>query len=138
MKPLRLFAALNGFANRIYFIIGAGFIFLLLSMMPAHADDAALPLVQDVILVATSDSSTVLIDTNSGNTTPTSQQQTTQDLTTEITNSIPSTTSVETKIHDATVTLSTAVESATATLRACDFMRVLPYLVGCGLWRPRL
>ena len=125
MKPLRTFAALNGFFSRLYFILGAGFIFLLLSMMPAHADDAVLPLVQDVILVATSDSSTatvvsessVLTATQFGQSQQSSQQQTTQDLTIEITSSIPSTTSVETKIHDATVTLSTAVESATATLQ---------------------
>ena len=118
MKPLRLFAALSGFVNRIYFILGTGFIFLLLSMMPAHADDAGLPLVQDVILVATSDSSTVLVDMNSGNTTQSSQQKTTQESTTEISNSIPSTTSIETKIHNATVTLSNSIESATATLQA--------------------
>jgi hypothetical protein len=43
LKLLRIFAALNGFANRIYFIAGASFIFLLLSFASVHADDAVTP-----------------------------------------------------------------------------------------------
>jgi hypothetical protein len=39
LKSLRLFAALFGFANRIYLILGTSFIFLLLSLSSASADD---------------------------------------------------------------------------------------------------
>ena len=78
MKLLRIFAALSGFANRIYFILGAGFIFLLLSMMPAYADGEATPPVQDVILVSTADSSTATAGPAPSSSTDTSSGQTTQ------------------------------------------------------------
>ena len=43
MTLLRPFAALSGFANRIYFILGASFLFLLLSCTSVYADDTVTP-----------------------------------------------------------------------------------------------
>ena len=126
MKLLRTFAALSGFANRIYFILGAGFIFLLLSMMPAYADGEATPPVQDVILVSTSDSSTATLtpvsssstDTSSASATQPTQQQNLATSGTSPQPETPTVTSIETKIENATLTRTTAVESATTVVQA--------------------
>lgn len=107
MKELRPFAALSGIFNRIYFIVGVSFIYLLLSLSSAQADDSG-------SLVPLSSTST---DTSSVLGTQSTQQQNSQSLGTLQQSETPTVTSVIQKIETATVTLNTAIESATAVLQ---------------------